>query len=519
MSALTIDLTHQTAGNNPYVFVPRSTEAEFIKTEIHKRTREPIIARGVIQLTGSAGIGKTTFIQDSLLPMLREEFPTLPWVSLDFDTDNGHVNDRYECRRGRGHLLIDITTGLYGSIGAPLPKDFSEAQNRWETAEAKWSGCKSGSPAAEQELIDAEEELVGRFNLSAIPALIAPAERRPAVIILDTVEQVKDDFMGWIQSSLQGPTVQTGYVMWIMAGRFYVSARAFYLNRSYKQLPLAPFNERQIGQQLPDQADLAKELRRLSHGLPGAANRLAIAVREIEREQRRKLSDVELREQAIKQQLTGALDTYVKEKKLLGGLDGRANAAVRLLSVLRLFNYSILTQLLPGLLRSYLGPDVSADPEAIMQQLKESRLVDWHKERRAYVVEEPLRQILANLLQAGNLQIFDQINKEAFTLFNDWFRNVPEKRLDYLLEALFHRAVLDQLTTADPTAPPNIAPLKALLTEAVNTFYTDKNDDGLNELRERLSRDEDLMTMFTDEQQVELLAVFEPAKVSAEENP
>lgn len=518
MSAQAIDSTHQAAGKNPYVFVPRSTEAEFIKTEISRRTHEPIVARGVIQLTGSAGIGKTTFIKDSLLPLLREEFPTLPWISLDFDTDNGHVNDRYDCRRGRGRLLIDITAGLYGSVGAPLPTDFSEARDRWEAAEAGWSRCDPGSPVAEQKLIDAEEELVGRFNLSAIPALITPVERRPAVIILDTVEQVKDDFMGWIQSSLQGPTVQTGYVMWIMAGRFYVSARAFYLNRSYKQLPLAPFNDRQIGQQLPDQADLAKELRRLSHGLPGAADRLAIAVREIEQEKQRKLSDVELGEQAVKQQLTDALDTYVNEEKLLGRLDGRADAAVRLLSVLRLFNYSILTQLLPGFLRSYLGPDVSADPEAIMQQLKESRLVDWHKERRAYVVEEPLRQILANLLQAGNPQIFYRINEEAFTLFNDWFRNVQEKRLDYLLEALFHRAVLDRLTTADPTAPLNIALLKALLTEAVDTFYAGKDADGLNDLREQLKRDEDLMTMLAKEQQDEMLAVLESAKVPGEKN-
>ncbi len=488
------------------ITIDRSDELEFIRQAVNRRRRRADLRLGVVVLHGSTGIGKSWFIANSLIPMLAEEFGELPRAVVDFDREQPKTGDRYGCRPGRGRLIIDLVDRLYESAGRKPAHEFNEVRQRWQSARDNWAGCQAKTEQAEEALADAELDLIGQFNRRVIPDLTEEFTQ-PVIVILDTVEEQDDKFIAWLQNSLQAPTTRYGSILWIMAGRFPIRAERYDLDQRYALRPLRLFTDEQIGRQLPGQRDLAESIRRLSHGLPGAAKRLAQEIGRRERELDGQLTEDDLLTDPERSRMVRALDDFVRGRRVLGRLNDVEMGALRLLSPLRLFNYTILDSFLLDYLPDLLGMRVEVDPEGIIERLQQARLVTWDWRLRVYIAEKPLRAILEDILEQTHPTIYDTVLRRAADLFANWYETIAEKRTDYLIQALYHRAVV--LFRLDD-APDAFNQLRVMLAGAVATFYNGEGavtQDEVDGLRRALKADEELREMMSPAEFDELLSV------------
>ncbi len=487
----------ETAPINGDPIVHREEEWQLILREIQKRRDHPVVPKSAIVLQGAVGLGKSTFLRDTVLERLEQDYPGLPRTLIDFD------NDTYTGRKGRGRLIIDLVRRLADSISEPMTEAFTEAAAMWEKA-AQLPNSGRSTPLRERALFEAEEELVGLFNLEFIPALTSRRERRPVVILLDTVERLGRKDLEWLQSSLQEPTVRLGFVIWVMASRFTVKRLPFFLQKAYYTHPLQPFSEEQIKRQEPKHEAVAGVLREYGLGVPAATKVLAEQVEKIEEAEKRLLQPDELRT-AHEDELVASLESLLALDDYLGSVDQTLRASVKILSPLRMFNAAAVAELLPGALENYLGNSVAVDSWDIIQQLQGAQIVAWDMAKSGYVIEEPLRQIIVRVFRGRHAQLFEQVHRQAYAIYKTWSENDAERRRDYLVERFFHAAFIAVQLEKSPDV---VIELRGLLFEARQRFYTHGEQIdwiALNELKERILGDTDITTLLSQADLDEIL--------------
>lgn len=487
--------------------VPRMKDLNLVRDEIGVRCRQRANSRNVIQFFGTEGIGKTTFLVKSIIPLLSTDYPgELPWVSLDFDRDV--VNDRYDGKPGRGRIIIDIVQGLFKSIGEEPPGGFIRAQRTWEENVNRWGDSSESS----EDLRSSEEKLFNQFKMEIVPSLIERPGGFPMVIMLDTVEEIDSEKLKWIQNSLQYDTIATGRVLWVMAGRYQVKSDHYYLRRQYHHQKLDPFEVQEIRHQIrwfESQADLAPVLCRFSHGLPAVANKMAEEIQQLDDRTHSALSINSFDNDDAWQELVPRAKRYIEDnKKILGQQDDQLLTAIKMLSAFRMFNLSILLRFSERFAFNGWRIGLFVNPDTLHEQLTATKLVDWNKEQRAYAVEEPLRQILSDILCHENKSLFLQINELAFDIFSSWINVQDGRWRDYLIEAAYHKAVLATLRDSDH----NFSELRTLVKDSIANRQSDdaqKQSENRNELRERLEHDQDFQALLSAGQFDELMNIVE----------
>jgi hypothetical protein len=461
---------------SPRHIVHREDQWEIIDSEIRKRQSEPILPKSVIAMFGPAGIGKSTFFKETLYPRLTIEHSTLPIAKIDFDKE--FVDEKYDMHL-RGNVLVDLILELEKTSGKSAEID--SRRRKWEKTASKTRGKKM--------LEKRENDLVEAF-LEFVSSLSLKGPKRPVIFMLDTVEQADRDVIGWIQEKLQAPTTDSGYVLWIMASRQPIDCQPFFLRPRYYWLPIEPFKEQQIQSQIPEHPELANAVQKLSFGLPAATSKIAEALFDIEKEQQRILRLPDLEEKQIKDRLILSLEDLLKLKHYFGGLENPyLGQALEILSPLRLFNIAIVTELLPKWLPEHFKSEtIGADALYEIQKMVLTRLVSWDRSRRGYVFEEPLRRIVALILKHRQPERYVDIHRWAAEHYFDWSRSVEAKRLDYIVEALYHRLNV-LLAEKDADLIQNLISLLKTMIEEV------RSKDELNELKEQLESDRDFNSL------------------------
>ena len=117
--------------------VHREEQWMMIDSEIRKRLTEPVLTKSVIAIFGTAGIGKSTFLRETLITRLQEKYSSLPVSKIDFDKEL--ADQRYDGKL-RGNILIDLIAGFEKSSNKSANID--SLKRKWETAILKSSGKK-----------------------------------------------------------------------------------------------------------------------------------------------------------------------------------------------------------------------------------------------------------------------------------------------------------------------------------------------------------------------------------------
>lgn len=466
----------------PRHIVHREDQWRIIDSEIRKRRSEPVLPRSVIAIFGPAGIGKSTFLWETLIPRIQKKYPDLPLARIDFDKE--FVDQKYDTHL-RGNIVIDLILELEKISGKSA--NIEAVRRKWEKPSGKTRGKKK--------LEQLENDLVEAF-LNFVSSLSSKRGKSPVIFILDTVEQADRDVIGWIQEKLQAPTTESGRVLWIMASRQPVDCQPFFLRPRYYWLPLEPFKEQQIQAQIPEHPELANAVQKFSFGLPAATTKLAEVILEIEKEKQKSLELPDLEEKQVKERLILSLEDLLKLKHYFGQLENQyLSQALEILSPLRLFNVAIVTELLPKWLPDHFKPaTIGADALYEIQKMVQTRLVSWDRSRRGYVFEEPLRQIVELILRHRQPENYIAIQKWAADRYLDWAKNIEAKRLDYIVEALYH--TLNVLLVERQTDP--VGKLSTILETMIRDYYVQEGvrvRDELNELREQLETDRDFKAL------------------------
>ncbi len=456
--------------------VHREEQWEIIDSEIRKRQSQSTLPRSVIALFGTAGIGKSTFLRETVYSRIIQNYPNLSLARIDFDKD--FVKQRFD-ESLRGNILIDLIEELEKSSGKSA--DIGAIKRKWEKASATTKGKKK--------LEQAEAALETAF-LDFVASLASKRAKRPVIFILDTVEQADRNVVGWIQERLQAPTTENGNVLWIMASRQPLDCQPFFLRPRYFWLPLEPFKEQQIQAQIPEHPELANAVKMFSFGLPAATTKLAEVILEIEKEKQRAIAPPDLEEKQVKERLILSLEDLLKLKHYFGQLENQyLSEALEILSPLRLFNVAVVTELLPKWLPKHFKPaTIGADALYEIQKMVQTRLVSWDRSRRGYVFEEPLRQIVSLILENRHPEKYIEIQRWAAERYLDWAKSVEAKRLDYIVEALYHR--LNILVVEKDVDP--VGKLASILETMIQGVEV---QDELNELREQIESDRDFVNL------------------------
>lgn len=478
--------------------VHREDEWKLVEAEIKRRQNGPVLPNSITAFFGTAGIGKTTFILGTLVPRIQDYFPGSPLALIDFDKDRSEVDKRYDEPHGRGHILLDLLTQLENHSDRFVPglakvrrswgAAFTAVQQQPETADSDLSGS----------LAEMIENLTTLFS-EYVASLVLERERRPVIFIVDTAEEVSRELMGWIKGSLQTPTTDTGYVLWVMAGRQPVDCQPFFLRPRYQWHLLKPFEDKQIQKQVPDRADLAPVFKHFSYGLPEATSKLADTIFRIEQEEQRTLGPVELEEKHTNE-LILSLSDLLGYERYLGRLELSLRIGLRFLSPLRLFNVTIVAQLLPEMSSEHFKrATIGAEALYVIQQMVRTKLVSWDRERRGYVIEEPIRKIVSLVLEHSQPDDYATIHQWAEKSYGEWAKNVEAKRLDYIIEALYHKTII--LIRLEK-APDVVTQLAARLEQMVQEYYVreaGRDEEAIDELKQQLVSDQDFVELLRPE--------------------
>ncbi len=464
--------------------VHREDQWDIIDSEIRKRHSEPNLPRSVISIFGAAGIGKTTFLNETLYPRIKEKYPAIPIARIDFDKE--FADQKYDVYL-RGNILIDLILELEKASGKSA--DIGDLRREWEKV--------SSTTTSRQRLEHTEIDLTTVF-LDFISYLSSKRDKHPVILILDTVEQADREVIGWIQEKLQAPTIENGYVLWITASRQPLDCQPFYLRPRYFWLPLEPFKEQQIQVQIPEYPEFANTVKMFSCGLPAAITKLAEVILDLEKEKQKALLLSDLKEKQVIERLILSLEDLLRS--YFENLeDHYLSRALEILSPFRLFNVAVVTELLPKWLPEYFKPATTRDNALYeIQKMVQTRFVSWDRSRRGYVLEEPSRQIIAFVLKHKDPENYLAIQKWAADHYLDWAKNVEAKRLDYIVEALYHKLNV-LLIEKDANTINKLASLLGIMVE------TAQDRDELNELKEQLESDHDFNSLLNPNDMERLL--------------
>lgn len=367
-------------------FVGRTSELDTVKRRIRDARQYRELPYGqVMNFWGVTGIGKTW-----LLSHLDHLYKRPTELNAPFTLS-------YSFRKpGSGKLAV-FAEVLARSLALRLGAYLSEFENNL--------------------LVQTQEE--GNIEY-LVRALVELSRRYVPLILLDDTEEVEHGAWEEIESRFIEPLVITSRTLIILAGRRYVPRwRKFEVRRRLIdpiKTQIEPFKKVDIQQQIEklDRGDAdIEELFQVSAGNP----RIVAAILE------NKESPL-----AILQQFAYDLFSRIT-------LDQKEY--VLILAPLRYFRFEAVKYML-----SKRGEEDKSLGfyDDILRELAQTELVWWHKEHRAYVMDEVARRIINQIQRMQNLEQYRQQHQQAVDMYWEWAGEYPYASEDYILEIWFHLA-------------------------------------------------------------------------------
>jgi|GEM_PF-2750573 len=331
----------------------------------------------------------------------------------------------------------------------------------------------------------------------------AKQQRQPVMLLLDNSEELPVDAFDWLEFEVFSPLVQADRILLVVASRSPVRWKRFEVRRRVLLRKLNPpeYSEQLMVQQAPSWSKLAPNIIKLTFGYPWGNQAVVEALEQIGKPQAIKPTDFEQHRPELLQWLT----TQVVEKRLLADVATDLSDALHIVAPLRQFDVTTLRALLPEFAAGKFKGRGGNYFLLMLNRLVDTALVEWSAERKAYVLDDTLRRILALDLETRDPDLSLRIHRRAIDLFGRWLEEVPDSRSCYLVECLYHRA---QVLRFQGKGQPEIAvEVQQGLQAALERFYRqaviegDRHDasrlvlDDASRLVNRLALDDELVTL------------------------
>jgi hypothetical protein len=445
----------------------------------------------VVNLYGIPGIGKTT-----LLAELFHRAQTGRWKSRQLTPTLSALTD-----------LAGSQAFLSAHQGGPevLAQQMHQLEQQTRQPDAEFFKALRAFRAL---------EVPGRYNEEAWYAFRQKAKRvadtfslyvyrqtkqqkQPVMLLFDNSEELPVETFDWLEYEVFSPLVQTDRILLVVAGRSPVRWKRFEVRRRVLLRKLHPPEEHEelVKQQAPSWSQLAPNIIKLTFGYPWGNQAVVKALEQLGRPQAIEPADFE----QYRPDLLRRLTTEVIENRLLTDVAPELRRAFRVIAPLRQFDVTTLRAVLPEFAPDQFEGRSSNYFLLMLNRLVDTALVEWSAERKAYVLDDTVRRILALDLENRDPDLSLRIHQRAADLFRQWLEEVPESRNTYLVEWLYHRAQALRLQGKDQ---PEIAPkVQRDLRAVLDRFYRqaviedDRLLDSASRLVNELERDGELTTV------------------------
>jgi hypothetical protein len=325
----------------------------------------------------------------------------------------------------------------------------------------------------------------------------AKQQKQPVMLLFDNSAELPVEAFDWLEYEVFSPLVQTDRILLVMAGRSPVRWKRFEVRRRVLLCKLNPpeNSEQLVKQQAPSWSRLAPNIIKLTFGYPWGNQTVVKTLEQLGKPQAIGPADFERYRPDLLQHLVAE----VVENRLLTDVAPDLRLAFHVIAPLRQFDVTTLRAVLPEFAPDQFEGRGGNYFLLMLNRLVDTALVEWSAERKAYVLDDTLRRILALDLETRDADLSLHIHQRAAELYRRWLEEVPESRSTYLVEWLYHRAQALRLREKDQ---PEIAS-KVLqdLRAVLDHFYRQaavENDrllDGASRLVNELERDDELATL------------------------
>ena len=349
----------------------------------------------------------------------------------------------------------------------------------------------------------------------------AKQQKQPAMLLFDNSEELPVEAFDWLEYEVFSPLVQTDRIMLAVAGRRPVRWKRFEVRRRVLLRKLHPpeKHEELVKQQAPSWSRLADNIIKLTFGYPWGNQAVVEALEQLGKPQAIEPADFE----RYRPELLRRLTTEVVEDRLLADVAPDLRRAFHIIAPLRQFDVTTLRAVLPEFAPNQFEGRGGNYFLLMLNRLVDTALVEWSAKRKAYVLDDTLRRILALDLETRDAELSLRIHQRAAELYRRWLEEVPESRSTYLVEWLYHCAQALRLQGKDQ---PEIAPkVQQALQAVLDRFYRqaamedDRLLDSASRLVNELERDAELTTLVGQRAVSRLVQAVKDAVPALKERP
>ncbi len=251
------------------------------------------------------------------------------------------------------------------------------------------------------------------------------------LLLFDDYDAMPAEDSHWLESRILSELGKTRAVGVILTSQLELRfLTSFDLRRELKSYELPALSTEAISRSLPQYAEVAAEIRRITGGVPASVEEL---IRQLEASHIKTGADFRSRKQEL---IRKYYQTYVRET-ILQTIPVGMRETILALALLRRFDVMVLRGILPKVLPGYYRGYGAVDYLGLIERVGSQ--VQW-RAQGGYALNQALRLLLQGYVLAEEQEFYKQVNRAAVVLYGELLKR--EYREYYLVELLYHKLAL-----------------------------------------------------------------------------
>jgi hypothetical protein len=251
---------------------------------------------------------------------------------------------------------------------------------------------------------------------------------KATLLLLDDYDTMPEKGRRQFELKVLNQLVKTKSVAITLTSESELRFSGFDLRMRLESCELSSLSTEVISRALPEYADIAAEIHRITGGLPVLTKEL---IQQLEAARVTTAADFCSREQEL-------MEEYYRvhvEEMVLRDVAPDKRGTILALALLRRFDVAVLGEILPKVLPDDYPEDYgTAEYLRLIEDL--GSWVHWRMQG-GYALNPALRTVLQGYVLVENPKLYEQVNRAAVVLYREWLKK-EEYREHYLIELLYH---------------------------------------------------------------------------------